>query len=124
MGVMIEGVRGRARRRGGLSLQTSRRCRGRCRRRGGEWRFFLFLIRRGASGSTAAAAQWVETQCTVGQNNQKYGLEYWAPRSSVCSFTRTTHWIADSGLLAWLAPSAALPLHSGWKFNEIDAFLS
>ena len=28
---------------------------------------------------------------TVGQNNEKYRLEYWATRSSVRSFARTAH---------------------------------
>ena len=43
---------------------------------------------------------------TVGQNNQKYRLKYWATRSSVRSFARTAHSFACSGLLALLASSA------------------
>ena len=54
---------------------------------------------------------------TVGQINQKPRRKYWATRSSVRSFARTAHLFACSGLLASLAPSAALtrsrpPLHS------------
>ena len=45
---------------------------------------------------------------TVVENSQEYRLEYWATRSSVRSFTRTAHLFACSGLLASLAPSAAL----------------
>ena len=46
--------------------------------------------------------------CTVGQNNQKYRLMYWATRPSVRSFPRTTHSFACSALLASLAGSAVL----------------
>merc|ERR1719259_67793 len=42
------------------------------------------------------------------QNNQKSRGKYWATRSSVRSFARTAHSFACSGLLASLAPSAAL----------------
>ena len=38
----------------------------------------------------------------------RYRLKYWATRSSVRSFARTAHSFACSGLLALLAPSAAL----------------
>ena len=47
-------------------------------------------------------------RCTVGQNNQEYRLKYWATRSSVRSFTHTTHLFACSALLALLAHTAAL----------------
>ena len=40
--------------------------------------------------------------------SQEYRLKYWATRSSVRSFARTAHSVACSGLLASLAPSAAL----------------
>ena len=43
-------------------------------------------------------------QSTVGQINHEYRLKYWATRS----FARTAHSFACSGLLASLAPSAAL----------------
>ena len=46
-------------------------------------------------------AQWVEIIC-----NRR--VEYWAIRSSVCSFARTTHSFTCSALLASLARSAAL----------------
>ena len=45
---------------------------------------------------------------TVGQNSQKYILKYWATRSSSRFFAHTAHTFACSGLLASLAPSAAL----------------
>ena len=45
---------------------------------------------------------------TVVWINQEYRRKYWATRSSVHSFTRTAHLFACSGLLALLAPSAAL----------------
>ena len=48
------------------------------------------------------------TDDTVVWNNQKYRLKYWATRTSVCSFARTAHSFACSGLLASLAASAAL----------------
>ena len=57
-------------------------------------------------------------------NSQEYRLKYWATRSSVCSFPRTAHSFACSGLLASLAPSAALTrllarslrsLHRSWE---------
>ena len=35
-------------------------------------------------------------------------MEYWVTRLSVCSYARTAHSFACSGLLASLAPSAAL----------------
>ena len=45
---------------------------------------------------------------TVGQINQETRCKYWATRSFVRSFARTAHSFACSGLLASLAPSAAL----------------
>ena len=45
---------------------------------------------------------------TVGQNNQKYRLKYWVPRSSVCSIARNAHSFACSALLALLARSTAI----------------
>ena len=45
---------------------------------------------------------------TMVENSQEYRLQYWATRSSVGSFARTAHSFACSGLLASLAPSAAL----------------
>ena len=42
-------------------------------------------------------------QVTVGQNNQKYRLKYWATRSSVRSFARTIHSFACSALFTSLA---------------------
>ena len=45
---------------------------------------------------------------TVGQNNQEYRLRYSATRSSICSFARTPHSFACSGLLALLTGSAVL----------------
>ena len=45
---------------------------------------------------------------TVVWNKQESSHKYWATHSSVCSFTRTTHSFPCSGLLALLAPSAAL----------------
>ena len=42
------------------------------------------------------------------ENNQEYRLKYWATRSSIRSFAHTAHSFACSGLLASLAPSAAL----------------
>ena len=47
-------------------------------------------------------------ESTVVQNRQKYRLQYWATCSSVRSFACTAHSFACSGLLASLAPSAAL----------------
>ena len=47
-------------------------------------------------------------QCTVGQNNQKCRLKYWATRSSIHPFARTAHSFHCSSLFASLAPSAAL----------------
>ena len=41
-------------------------------------------------------------------NKQESRRKYWATRSSVRSFARTAHSFACSGLLASLAPSAAL----------------
>ena len=40
--------------------------------------------------------------------NQEKRRKYWATRASVCSFARTAHSFACSGLHASLAPSAAL----------------
>ena len=45
---------------------------------------------------------------TVVWNRQEWRRKYWATRSSVRSFARTAHSFACSGLLALLAPSAAL----------------
>ena len=45
---------------------------------------------------------------TMVQNSLKYRLQYWATHLSDRSFVRTTHSFACSGLLASLAPSAAL----------------
>ena len=45
---------------------------------------------------------------TMVDNSQEYRLKYWATRSSVRSFARTAHSFACCGLLASLAPSAAL----------------
>ena len=45
---------------------------------------------------------------TVGQNSQELGRKDRTTRSSVHSFARTTHSFTFSGLLASLAPSAAL----------------
>ena len=45
---------------------------------------------------------------TMVEDSQEYRLQYWATRSSVCSFARTAHSFACSRLLASLAPSAAL----------------
>ena len=47
-------------------------------------------------------------QSTVVWNKQEYRLKYWATRSSVRSFARTAHSFTCFGLLALLAPSAAL----------------
>ena len=72
-------------------------------------------------------------QCTTVQTNQESRLKYWATRSSVCSFARTAHSFACSGLLASLAPSAALTrslarsLHSlprSWESELLDGSLS
>ena len=46
--------------------------------------------------------------CTLVDNSQEYRLQNWATSSSVRSFARTAHSFACSGLLASLAPSAAL----------------
>ena len=46
--------------------------------------------------------------CTVVQNGHVSRRVYWATRSSVRLFTRTTYSFARFGLLASLAPSAAL----------------
>ena len=46
--------------------------------------------------------------CTVAQNNQEHRLKYWATRSSIRLFTRTTHLFACYILLASLARSVAL----------------
>jgi len=51
-------------------------------------------------------SKWLS--CTVGQNSQESGRKYWATHSSIRSFARTAHSFACSGLLASLAPSAAL----------------
>ena len=48
------------------------------------------------------------TPRTVVWKNQESRRKYWATRSSVRSFARTAHSLACSGLLASLAPSAAL----------------
>ena len=48
------------------------------------------------------------TQGTMVENSQEYRLKYWTTRLSVCSFARTAHSFAYSGLLASLAPSTAL----------------
>merc|ERR1719334_1541732 len=45
---------------------------------------------------------------TMVDNSQKSRCECWATRSSVRSFAHTAHLFACSGLLASLAPSAAL----------------
>ena len=50
----------------------------------------------------------VKEGSTMVENSQEYKLLYWATRSSVRSFVRTAHSFACSGLLASLAPSAAL----------------
>ena len=86
-----------------------------------KWNFFLFVFKNelcfslflsafSVFFSSLASFFWGLSTCyhhTVGQNNQKYRLEYWATRSSVRSFPRTAHSFACSGLLALLAPSAA-----------------
>ena len=55
-----------------------------------------------------SVAPFLACRCSVGQNNPGNRLEYWATRSSVRSFACTAHFFACSGLLASLAPSAAL----------------
>ena len=50
-------------------------------------------------------------QRTMVQNNQESRRKHWAIRSSVHSFTHTTHSFACSALLALLTHSAA-PIHS------------
>ena len=47
-------------------------------------------------------------QRTMVWNKQESRRKYWATRSSIRSFARTAHSFACSGLLASLAPSAAL----------------
>ena len=49
-----------------------------------------------------------ECKCTMVENSREYRLKYWVIRSSVRSFARTAYSFACSGLLASLAPSAAL----------------
>ena len=61
-----------------------------------------------SSGETAFPAEIESGRCTMGQNSQESGRKYWATRSSVRSLARTGHSFACSGLLASLAPSAAL----------------
>ena len=69
---------------------------------------------------------------TVGQNKQEYRLEYWATRSFVCSFARTAHSFACSGLLASLVPSVVLTrslarsfcsLSRSWDSEWLDGYL-
>jgi len=64
-------------------------------------------------------------------NSQEYRLQYWATRSSVRSFARTAHSFACSGLLASLAPSAALTrslarslrsLPRSWESELLDGY--
>ena len=71
-------------------------------------------------------------QRTVGQNIQELGRKNWVTRSSVRSFARTAHSFPCSGLLASLAPSAALTrslarsLHSlprSWDRELLDGYL-
>ena len=65
---------------------------------------------------------------TVGQNSQKYRLQYWATHSSVRSFAHTAHLFARSGLLASLAPSAVLTrllarsLPRSWETELLDGY--
>ena len=47
-------------------------------------------------------------QFTMVENRKEHRCKYWTTRSSVRSFARTAHSFACSGLLASLAPSAAL----------------
>ena len=57
------------------------------------------------------AVREISSSClrsTVVQISQNSRRKYWATRSSVRSFARTAHSFACSGLLASLAPSAAL----------------
>jgi len=66
-------------------------------------------------------------------NSQEFRLWYWATRSSVRSFARTAHSFACSGLLASLAPSAALTrslarslrsLPRSWESVNFDVSIS
>ena len=65
-------------------------------------------------GSLLRVNAWLSTGrgqfgwVTMVDNSQEYRLYYWATHSSVCLFARTAHSFASSGLLALLAPSAAL----------------
>ena len=62
------------------------------------------------------------------QNSQKYRLQYRATRSSICSFARSAHSFACSGLLASLAPSTALTrllarsLPRSWESELLDGY--
>jgi hypothetical protein len=69
---------------------------------------------------------------TVVWNKQESRRKYWATRSSVRSFARTAHSFACSGLLASLAPSAALTrslarslrsLPRSWDSELLDGYL-
>ena len=59
-------------------------------------------------GVTACDDLEASSCCTVDWNKQEKRRKYWATRLSVRSFARTAHSFAGSGLLASLAPSAAL----------------
>ena len=61
--------------------------------------------------SLKAASCWAVLDSllrTVGQNNQKYRLKYWATHLSIHLFLHTAHSFTYSALLASLAGSAAL----------------
>ena len=65
----------------------------------------------------------------MGQNNKESRLQFWAIRSSVCSFARTAHSFACSAMLASLARSAALTrslAHSLrlWESERLDGYFS
>ena len=67
------------------------------------------VLKRFADLQKRKVEPWKENPLdTLFGNSQEYRLEYWATRSSICSFARTAHLFACSGLLASLAPSAAL----------------
>ena len=58
--------------------------------------------------SSQPLTPWPIDMRTMVENRKEHRCKYWAAHSSVRSFARTAHSFACSGLLASLAPSAAL----------------
>ena len=94
-----------------LTLKESRSERTICchnEKRGGEKKALTSLYMTGAHVWRRRGGRERGRGCTMVQKNKESRSRYWTTCLSVHSFARTAHSFACSGLLASLAPSAAL----------------